>query len=435
MFESGSGKGEKGQFSTFYVNPNSLIEIKNKNLPQFDLIKNCFIEIRGDSCNLIVPNSKVRDGIKRETLEALAEVAGREITDVIIDPSIFPEEGERKGIFLFGYDVLHREFSFENFVVGRFNEDAYSFAKGAVEGRVNIVSVFSAPGLGKTHLLEASGKKMVSRGKKVSFFTSDMLVESVIKASSQGKLNKLLNMVEESDAVIIDDIQNIRGDMVEVQEFLFNLFNRVTVKGGVFMVSSDTNPRLLPLDKRLTQRFTSGCVASISIPDYADKKKILVSMARRKGVEVDEEFVELISKSPLGEDLRQLENAINTYEFLKSINPDISPRDVFTKLLLSFDKYGEAFNILDKAVFDITSAFGIPFGMLFDKRLKKGVGAVRSFCIYVGSLMGIGNLVLSEYFKIPRDRVRKEIFRGKKLAETDETYERLLDRLKAKFGF
>ncbi len=429
-------------FSTFSGKIYFLDKLKKENIPQFSYIKLCAVEIQEDSCNLVVPNRFIRDAIKKETLEELSKIIGREITDVIVDSSIFEDSvisevekiTRRKGTFLFGYDVLHREFVFDSFVVGRFNEDAYNFVKGATEGKVNVVSIFSSPGLGKTHLLEAAAKKMVSDGMKVSFFTSELLAKTVKKFSRRKSLDQLMEEVEESDAVIIDDIQNIKSDMDDVQSFLFSLFNTITSKGGLFMVSSDTNPRLLPLDKRLTQRFTSGCVASIGTPDYEDKKKILYAMAKRKGIEVDAEFVELISRSSLGEDLRQLENAVNTYDFLKSINPSTSPRDVFVKILGTSDKRRENFGFLDEIVSIVSDRFGVPIELFYEERLKKGIGSVRAFCIYVASTIGISSPVLSEYFKIPRDRVRKEIYKGKKLAESVEMYKKVFEELKEKLG-
>lgn len=87
--------------------------------------------------------------------------------------------------------------------------------------RENVLA-FGNPGSGKTHLLCALGHELIKRGYAVLFITCAMLVQRLLLAKVQLKLEKELVKLDKMDALIIDDLGYVQQSREEM-EVLFTL--------------------------------------------------------------------------------------------------------------------------------------------------------------------------------------------------------------------
>lgn len=81
------------------------------------------------------------------------------------------------------------------------------------------VLAFGLPGRGKTHLLSAIGHALVSQGHAVLFRTAAMLVQQLLSAKRDLRLEQELKRLDRYEAVIVDDIGYVQQNREEMEIF------------------------------------------------------------------------------------------------------------------------------------------------------------------------------------------------------------------------
>jgi DNA replication protein DnaC len=102
---------------------------------------------------------------------------------------------------------------------------------GFVERGDNVLA-FGLPGRGKTHLVCALGHELVQRGRRVFFTPTFALVQRLLAAKRDLRLERELAVLDRFDAVILDDIgyvQQSREEMEVLFTFLAERYERRSV--------------------------------------------------------------------------------------------------------------------------------------------------------------------------------------------------------------
>jgi DNA replication protein DnaC len=103
---------------------------------------------------------------------------------------------------------------------------------GFVERAENLL-VFGLPGRGKTHLLCALGRELILRhGYKIAFTSTFKLVQQLLAAKKDLRLDGLLKKLDRFDAIILDDlgyVQQSREEMEVLFTFLAERYERRSV--------------------------------------------------------------------------------------------------------------------------------------------------------------------------------------------------------------
>jgi len=106
-----------------------------------------------------------------------------------------------------------------------------------LDNNENILA-FGNPGSGKTHLLCAISQELLrQRGKRVYFAKCSLLVEKLLMAKRNLKLEKMIKQLSKFDALIIDDIGYVQQEREEM-EVLFTLLAERYERGSVFITSN-----------------------------------------------------------------------------------------------------------------------------------------------------------------------------------------------------
>jgi len=109
--------------------------------------------------------------------------------------------------------------------------------EGTFLGRCENILAFGSPGTGKTHILCSLGQELIRKGKKVYFAPCSILVQDLLSAKQNLKLNKMIKRLLKFDALIIDDIGYVQQSRKEM-EVLFTLLAERYERGSV-MISSN----------------------------------------------------------------------------------------------------------------------------------------------------------------------------------------------------
>jgi len=180
---------------------------------------------------------------------------------------------------------LNPKYSFENFVVGPFNELPHAAAQAVTKNPGNVYNplfIYGGVGLGKTHLLQAIGNTVIKKfkKKKVKYLSTEKFTSDVIEAIKNQKMEFLKNQYQEIDVLIIDDIHFLAG-REKTQDVFFHLFNSLYQKNKQIVISSDRPPKIIPsLTERLRSRFEGGMIADIGTPDFETRVAILKAKAK-----------------------------------------------------------------------------------------------------------------------------------------------------------
>lgn len=107
-----------------------------------------------------------------------------------------------------------------------------ALCEGAFAGRAENVLVFGLPGRGKTHLCCAIAFELVRRGLAVLFIPTYRLVQQLLIAKRELRLEKELKALDRYDVVVLDDIgyvQQERDEMEVLFTFLAERYERRSV--------------------------------------------------------------------------------------------------------------------------------------------------------------------------------------------------------------
>lgn len=208
-----------------------------------------------------------------------------------------------------------KEYTFDNFIVGKSNQFALTAAKAVAEkpGQVyNPLFIFGESGLGKTHLLNAIYNQIreSSPDAVVLMFTADQLTMEIIKAYKAQQPTAWYEKIRTADVLLIDDVHLLVGKSATQAEYVSLLRSFVQEKRQVVLMSS-VEPDMLPvLESSLRSDFDWCLLADIQPLDTETGKLVARDKAARCGLQLSEEALDYISSHANGE-VRRLEGVIN----------------------------------------------------------------------------------------------------------------------------
>src|SRR5688572_12686539 len=133
--------------------------------------------------------------------------------------------------------------TFDSFVVGPANRLASAAARRAADspGRsYNPLFIYSASGLGKTHILAAVAHE-ATRGngnRKVLYQAAESYLEELAEALRNGQQDSLRERYRSLDFLLLDDVQFLAGQP-QAQEMLLSTLDALTASGKQIVLASD----------------------------------------------------------------------------------------------------------------------------------------------------------------------------------------------------
>jgi chromosomal replication initiator protein len=212
-------------------------------------------------------------------------------------------------------DGLNPRYTFKQFIIGGFNELAYAASQAIIKspGQVyNPFFVYGNTGLGKTHLIQATGHAVKQNFpfKKIYYTSFERFLNDYVDSIKRNSASSFKEKYRKFDCLIMDDIQFISGKE-KAQEELFHLFNNLHNENKQIIFSSDRHPNMIVgLEDRLKSRFGAGMIVDISNPEYESKLLILKEKVGSRQNLIGDEVVSYIAENYTG-NIRELEGIIN----------------------------------------------------------------------------------------------------------------------------
>lgn len=237
------------------------------------------------------------------------------------------EQKTKEGIIT---KMFNSKYTLDNFIIAPENRLAHAACINVAKypgQNYNPLFIYGGVGLGKTHLLQATGNEIIRNdpSRFVVYTTTESFTNDVVESIQSHNMNHLRNKYRRVDALIIDDIQFI-ANKDRTQEEFFHTFNALYESGKQVIISSDRPPsELTLLNERLVSRFESGMIVDVKMPDYETRLAILQKKCQEAEVFINQDVLEHIAYN-ITNSVRALEGilkqAIAKYE-LEHTSPTV----------------------------------------------------------------------------------------------------------------
>ena len=344
-------------------------------------------------------------------------------------------------------DNILRDYTFENFVVGPSNKEAYmaSLAVAMDPGRqtYNPLFIYGDSGLGKTHLLYSVGNYIKKKfpEKKILYISCINFVKQVGQAIKDKKIDELKDEWNSMDVLMVDDIQFLSGKTKSNEVFFsvyFELFNN---RKQIILTSDRAPEQIKDIEERLVSRFSQGLSVTLTSPEYETAYKILqMKIKTTHGIDestIDPEVLSFLATN-FSSDVRKLEGSLNRLLFYSinfyntnKINLDLL-NEAFKDTMVPLPNKNEL-RIKD-VINVVTDYYGLTKQQITGKTRTKNVSTARQIAMYL----------CRKHLDITYDKIGEE-FGGKdhstvisscdkieKLIKTDPSYSRALSEIENK---
>ena len=281
-------------------------------------------------------------------------------------------------------------YTFDNFIESPSNRFAYKAAQ-AVVGKLgarenNPLVIYSASGLGKTHLLQAIGNQILKENPqaKVMYMTGEEFVNEYIESMQQKTADSFRKKYRFLDCFLVDDIQFVAGKTSSSEAFFYT-FNTLFESGKQIVLSSDRSPQQLEWDERLSSRLLSGISTEIKRPNVEARIAILRQKRDSMAFIIGDDVITFLAEG-VQTNIRELEGALirlRAYCTTHSVTPTIPiARELLGDLLVSENDTTVSVNEIKKVV---GKHFNVRMEDFSAKRKTQSIAWPRQIAMYLAT--------------------------------------------------
>ncbi|MBI4117994.1 MAG: chromosomal replication initiator protein DnaA [Parcubacteria group bacterium] len=291
-----------------------------------------------------------------------------------------------KDLYVNKEDNLNPRYTFDSFVVGPFNEVAYAAARSIIESpghSYNPLFVYGGTGLGKTHLLQATGNKIkeTAKDKRVFYVTAERFYLDFVNAVGANKVGTFKEKYRKYDVLIMDDVQFLTGKQ-STQDELFHLFNELYDKNKQIIFSSDKHPNYIgTLEDRLRSRFGAGMIIDIQDPNFESKVAILQSKSKNIDFCPSPEIIDHVANTARGS-IRELEGVLNVIVCQAQLKKRNLTINEVKSLIKNSEKPRKSLSV-DDVVGIVSGFYNIEKGVIYEKTRRKEVVRPRQIIMFL----------------------------------------------------
>ena len=209
------------------------------------------------------------------------------------------------------YSFLNNNYTFDRFVVGPCNQFAHAASIAVAKQpakNYNPLFIYGGSGLGKTHLLNATGLLTTTAHPElnVMYVSAEEFMNEMINSIRYDRMPKFREKYRNISCLLIDDIHFLAGKERTQEEF-FHTFNTLHDSGKQIVVTSDKFPKDIPnLEGRLRSRFEWGLIADIQPPEIETKIAIIEKKMQESQITLPNTVAQYIA-SHVESNIRELE--------------------------------------------------------------------------------------------------------------------------------
>ncbi len=362
------------------------------------------VKFEDESLYIMTPTKVASDFLNKNYASMISEVAFNlyqrkfDIRFLNDDSSLKkrPSQKIRKSGLGDNYDLppLNEFYTFDQFVVGKNNNFAYSAAMAVAESpgsTYNPLFIYGESGMGKTHLMQAVGHYLldIDKNKTIYYISSEEFTNQMIESIRGNSMTTFRQKFRHVDVLLVDDIHFLAKKEGTQEEF-FHTFNALLSSKKQIILTSDRPPKDIPdLENRLVTRFESGLLADLKNPDFETRVAILKKKADNQNIVLQNDIIEFIAEG-ITSSVRALEGSlirILAYASYNRVNPlDINKTmvlDILGDMITDKPKDINMDSIIDR----VCKFYSITRKQIMDKTRVKTIAFPRQVAMYLICLL------------------------------------------------
>ena len=213
-------------------------------------------------------------------------------------------------------------FTFERYITSNANQVAFESCKSLLGGTEvpisDVVVVWGAPGMGKTHLLHALAAAAADGGSRVACLNAEQFTTRYQYALRARDVRPFQEEVREVDLLLVDDLQYLEGKAATLNELVSSI-DAVCNGSGHVVIASERHPGQLGLPPRLLSRLSGGVITHVDTFPSEDRLTFVRRVTAEYSVELPEFAVRRIVAIE-AVSVRVLQGAVHAAIALKRAN-------------------------------------------------------------------------------------------------------------------
>ncbi len=287
-----------------------------------------------------------------------------------------------KGIY------LNPKYTFENFITGNSNQFAQAAASAVADSpgkTYNPLFIYGGVGLGKTHLMNAIGNKVLDSRSDFSvlYVSSEQFTNEVVSSLRHDRMAELKEKYRNLDLLLLDDVQFIAKKTATQEEFFYT-FNALYEKQKQIVISCDRPPKeISEVTDRLRSRFNMGLIADIQPPDIETKLAIIYKKADMMALKKIPEDVANFLAAKIRSNIRELEGCLIRIAAQASLTGEAINIETTKKILKDIIHDDERPVTVDAIQKMVCEFYNISLSDIKAKRRTKDIALPRQVAMYL----------------------------------------------------
>jgi chromosomal replication initiator protein len=333
-------------------------------------------------------------------------------------------------------------YSFDNFIEGDCNRLARSagiaVANNPGKTSFNPLLIYSANGLGKTHLSHAIGIEAKNNfpEKTVLYVQTDQFMNQFIDAARNQSINDFVHFYQMIDVLIMDDIHSLSGKL-KMQDIFFHIFNHLHQKSNQIIITSDKPPvEFQGIEPRLLSRFKWGLAADLQTPDLETRIAIIEKKLYNSGGTMPSDVIEHLAYS-ISTNIREMEGVLISLLAQSSYNKKAINIDLAKKMIEKFVKNTKPDITIDYIQKIVADYFNISVDQLLSTSRKRDVVQARQIAMYFSKRMTSNSFAVigSQTGSKDHSTVLHACKIVDNLQETDKSFRKYIHEISKKIKF
>lgn len=343
---------------------------------------------------LEVPNKFFRDWLLEHFLSTIQDIIydlsnGRTRVSIVTSQTTqvpLPQPRQQQSERIKQLNLVPK-YTFANFVVGGSNQFAHASCLAVANqpgNHYNPLFLYGGVGLGKTHLVNAIGHKVLAQRPyfKVVYLTSESFMNELIASLRRDRMDQFKAHFRNIDMLVLDDVQFLAGKERTQEEF-FHTFNSLYEAHKQIVITSDRFPKEIPgLEDRLRNRFEWGLIADIQPPDMETRVAILQKKAELENIHLPHDVAMFIA-SHINSNVRELEGSLTRLGAFSSLTKNDITIDLAKEVLQNTLKGIHQEVTIENIQKLICEHFNLKLGELKSKRRTKNIALPRQMAMYL----------------------------------------------------
>ncbi len=287
---------------------------------------------------------------------------------------------------------LKPKYQFDNYIKGESNQlaraAAYAVSENPGETSFNPLFIYGGVGLGKTHLIQAIGNRILAKypSKNVLYVSASDFGSNFVDAIQMNRVNDFSNFYKKMDALVIDDIQFLINKE-KTQDLFFHIFNTLHQLGKQIILSSDKPPKdLKGLNERLISRFQWGLSADIQPPDFETRMAILKNKCNKFGIQLQHGHIEYIAYN-VTSNIRELEGCLIKLLASSSLGAKEIDMTLIKKIVKEISTTRQVNVSIDQITKAVCDYLKVDENKVREKNRRKEVVLARQIAMYLSKVI------------------------------------------------